>query len=128
MKKLSLIFIAFGYSFCFAQPVPKTMKHLPDSGQNTIYSSTYGEDACYSIFPPAYVNNNNGTVTDSVTGLMWQQTDGGEMTFEAAKNYADTLTLGGYTDWRLSSIHEGYSIMILDARSIPDFTPLAMAV
>ena len=98
-----------------AQPIPKTMKHLPDSGQNTSYTSVFGEDNDYSFFTPYYLNNNDGTVTDTVTGLMWQRTDGGEMTFENAKIYCDTLTLGGYTNWRLPSVREGFSILDLGA-------------
>jgi hypothetical protein len=42
---------------------------------------------------------------------MWQQADGGEMTIENARNYVDTLTLGGYTDWRLPLPIESYSII-----------------
>ena len=89
----------------------KTMLRLPDTGEKTDYTSTPGEDADYSINPPYFINNKNGTVTDTVTGLMWQKTDGGEMTWENALKYCDTLTLAGYTDWRLPNIHEGFSIL-----------------
>ena len=41
---------------------------------------------------------------------MWQKTDGGEMTFEKALVYADTLTLGGFTDWRLPNVKELQSL------------------
>ena len=34
----------------------------------TSYTSTFGEDADYTINPPAYTVNGNGTVTDQVTG------------------------------------------------------------
>jgi Protein of unknown function (DUF1566)/Secretion system C-terminal sorting domain len=95
------------------QTVSKTMKHLPDSGQTLHYSSTFGEDADYTIYPPYFINNGDGTVTDTVTGLMWQKTDGGEMTIQSAEVYVDTLTLAGYSDWRLPSANEGYSILNL---------------
>jgi hypothetical protein len=65
----------------------------------------------YLINAPSYKINGNGTITDNVTGLMWQQTDGGEMTFERALVYCDTLTLAGYTDWRLPTNHELFSIL-----------------
>jgi hypothetical protein len=29
------------------------------------------------VFAAQYTDNGNGTVTDKVTGLMWQQVDGG---------------------------------------------------
>ncbi len=76
---------------------------LPDTGQVTDYTSTFGEDSDYSFNPPAYTVNGNGTVTDQVTGLMWQQSDGGEMTWPGAVTYCDQLTLGGYSDWQLPS-------------------------
>jgi hypothetical protein len=50
-------------------------------------------------------------VTDTVTGLMWQQTDGGEMTVEAAETYCASLMLGGYDDWRLPTAQEAFSIL-----------------
>jgi len=89
----------------------KTMLRLPDTGEKTDYTSTPGEDADYTINPPYFIDHKDGTVTDTVTGLMWQKTDGGEMTWENALKYADTLTLAGYTDWRLPNIHEGFSIL-----------------
>jgi hypothetical protein len=87
-----------------------SMTNLPDTGQIISYTSTFGEDSDYTIHPPAYVNNGDGTISDKVTGLMWQQTDGGEMTWNNAASYATGLTLGGYTDWRLPTSHELYSL------------------
>ena len=91
------------------------MLRIPDSGQTTKYSTSgVGEDADYTINPPFYIVNGDGTVTDTVTGLMWQQADGGEMTIENARTYCDTLTLAVYTDWRLPSVHELFSIQSMD--------------
>ncbi len=87
------------------------MLKLPDTGQTGIYTSTFGEDADYTINPPFFTTNNNGTVTDTVTGLLWQQTDGGEMTIENARIYVNTLTLAGFKDWRLPTAHESFSIL-----------------
>ena len=87
---------------------------LPDTGQSTSYTTTAGEDADYVINPLSFKDNGDGTVTDNNTGLMWQKTDGGEMTFEKAVSYADTLTLGGYTDWRMPTAIELFSIHLFD--------------
>ncbi|MFZ4798895.1 MAG: DUF1566 domain-containing protein [Bacteroidia bacterium] len=97
----------------FAQSTTKSMLRLPDTGQKNGYTNTFGEDNDYSINLPFYIDNKNGTITDTITGLMWQQTDGGEMTVENSFIYCDTLTLGGYTNWRLPNAHEGYSILNL---------------
>lgn len=96
-----------------AQTATKSMLKLPDTGQTGDFTLTFGEDADYTINAPFFIKNNNGTVTDTITGLLWQQTDGGEMTVEKAIIYADTLTLGGFTDWRLPTAHESFSILNL---------------
>jgi len=69
--------------------------------------------ACWvSIGFAAFVDNGNGTVSDTVTGLMWQkgdsQNDAGGRTWEEALNYCESLTLpsGGYSDWRLPNVRE----------------------
>lgn len=95
----------------WAQTVLKTMKRLPDTGVKNSYTTTPGEDNDFNINVPFFINHGNGTATDTVTGLMWQTGDGGEMSVEKATIYCDTLTLGGFKDWRLPNIHEGYSIL-----------------
>lgn len=95
----------------FGQGIQKTMLKLPDTGQTGDYTATFGEDSDYNINVPFFIKNNNGSVVDTITGLMWQQSDGGEMTVENARIYADTLTLAGYTDWRLPTGHEAYTIL-----------------
>lgn len=91
-----------------------TKSLLPDTGQTISYTTTPGEDADFSINPPSYTDNGNGTITDNVTGLMWQKTDGGEMTFENASAYCLSLNLGGYSDWRLPVCVELLSINSYD--------------
>lgn len=87
---------------------------LPDTGQTTSYTTTYGEDNDFIINSPSYTDNGNGTITDNITGLMWQKEDGGEMTFENASAYCLTLNLGGYDDWRLPTSQELFSINSYD--------------
>ena len=108
MKKIFLLFVS---TICMAQSVTKTIHLLPDTGQNGSYTSTFGEDNDYVINTPSFTNNNNGTITDNVTGLMWQQVDGGEMTIENAQLYCESMTLAGYSDWRLPSPLESFSIL-----------------
>jgi hypothetical protein len=57
-------------------------------------------------------DNEDGTVTDNATGLMWQQADSGSgMIWEDALAYAESLDLGGYKDWRLPNAKELQSIL-----------------
>jgi len=75
----------------------------------------FGQDAQYRTHPLRYEDNGDGTVTDLVTGLMWQQ--GLELeksTFAEAVAGAEVLRLGGYDDWRLPTIKELYSLIRFD--------------
>jgi hypothetical protein len=76
----------------------------------------YGQDANYSGNQPSYTDNGNGTVTDNVTGLIWQQDMGVKMSFADAEKYVDTMTLGGFTDWRIPTIKELYSLAYFSGR------------
>jgi PKD repeat protein len=59
-----------------------------------------------------FTDNGDGTVTDSATGLMWQQVDSGSgMFWEDALSYAETLDLAGHSDWRLPNAKELQSIL-----------------
>ncbi len=109
----------------FVEPHPSLSYPIVDSGQQEDYDAggavispqagdaLYGQDGDYAGNQPGFQDNGNGTVTDLVTGLMWQQDSvtPGKMGFEAAKTYADALTLGGYDDWRLPTIKELYSLI-----------------
>jgi hypothetical protein len=65
-----------------------------------------------------YTDNGDGTVTDNVTGLMWQQAvPTGTYTWEQAKAYCPPLTLAGHSDWRLPSRIELTSIVDLGVLS-----------
>ena len=58
----------------------------------------------------SFTDNGNGTVTDSGTGLMWQQAEGGSKTWDNALSYCEGLSLGGNADWRLPNVAELESI------------------
>lgn len=71
----------------------------------------YGQDATYLGNAPSYIDNGDGTVTDQVTGLMWEKDMGEKLTFNEAFAKAKNSTLGGYTDWRVPTIKELYSLI-----------------
>ena len=74
-------------------------------------SPWYGQDASYQGRAPSYRDNGDGTVSDLVTGLMWQQNPGEKMTLHQAQHAVPSCRLGGYTDWRLPTIKELYSLI-----------------
>ena len=107
---------------------------LPDTGQTECYDNAGNGLDCSSFFCPGqdgsivpgcandadrFVDNGNGTVTDTCTGLMWQQESGDPdpepgvqgVLWCNALDYADTLTLGDHDDWRVPDINELQSIV-----------------
>ena len=95
-----------------------------DTGQTTCYSnlntisyplaneSFGGQDANYMGNQPHYEDNGDGTITDLVTGLMWQKTPGDKKTYANIVADAEDFELAGYDDWRLPSIKELYSLIL----------------
>ena len=60
----------------------------------------------------AFIDNGDGTITDTATGLMWQQaTAPGTYTWQPALDYCANLELGPYSDWRLPDKNELQSLV-----------------
>ncbi|MHC1782293.1 MAG: DUF1566 domain-containing protein [Anaerolineaceae bacterium] len=108
---------------------PSLSYAIVDTGQGKCYDNQteipcaaggdfIGQDAQYATNTPSYQDNSDGTVTDLVTGLMWQQSPGKKVTFEQAVNGADSLDLGGFSDWRLPTIKELYSLIRFDGGDV----------
>jgi len=98
--------------------------HIVDTRQNLCYNNQaanaapqptpafYGQDAQYSGNQPAYLDNGDGTVTDLVTGLMWTANlPAQKYTYTEALTYAAQAQTAGYSDWRLPTIKELYSLI-----------------
>lgn len=93
MRKRPLVFSLL-FFLCIL-PVIATAGNLPDTGQTTSYTDTFGEDHDYTINPPSYTKlGQNGVVLpntaiyadgwvmtrDNVTGLVWEmKTDDGSV-------------------------------------------------
>ena len=97
---------------------------IQDSGQTACYNAStsitcpssgqsfFGQDGNYiNVNQQSYTDNSDGTITDNVTGLVWQQgnsendADAGTNTysFVDAATYCSNLNLASKTDWRLPS-------------------------
>lgn len=84
---------------------------LPKTGQTQKYRD--GDDGDLEKGLTVLVDNGDGTVTDSRTGLIWPKDgtgagyySGGTRTWNEAIDWANGLSFAGYTDWRLPNINE----------------------
>jgi hypothetical protein len=93
---------------------------LPRTGQTTCYDSAGNVIACAGTgqdgeiqagmawpSPRFTVSTDGYCVTDNLTGLMWVRSpDSTARTWQQVLDYANGLSLCGYTDWRLSNVNE----------------------
>ena len=85
------------------------------AGQDGAYATGCGSEG-------RFVDNEDGTVTDTCTGLMWQKdtadvngdgqsTDQDFTNWCRALGYCENLSLAGHDDWRLPNVRELQSIV-----------------
>ena len=88
----------------------KSGDFLPKTGQTTSYA--IGDDGDLEkgvAWPsPRFADNGDGTVTDNLTGLMWDQTGDrfGMRTWAQALSDVNGLSFAGHSDWRLPNVNE----------------------
>ncbi len=134
MKKFNLILsVLILFSACskddnendeIDEQIPTYTYKVIDTGVEAAYNNTteistpapvsifYGQDADYRGFTPFYRDNGDGTIFDYQTGLTWQQDMGEKVTFAEAFTAADNSNLSGFSDWRVPSIKELYSLIM----------------
>ncbi|MFD0837008.1 DUF1566 domain-containing protein [Mariniflexile aquimaris] len=72
--------------------------------------SFYGQDAQNNGNKPSYIDNGDGSITDNVTGLIWQKSYE-VMSYADAVEKVKAFNLANKTDWRIPSIKEAYSLI-----------------
>lgn len=90
------VYFAYGCAICYLKS-----SYYPVRAVRGGYSKRFGDALWYS-----FTDNNDGTVTDRNTGLMWKKDEGPDMNWEDAMKYCEDLKLGGHADWRLPTIRE----------------------
>jgi hypothetical protein len=78
----------------------------------------YGQDAQTQGIQPSYKDNKDGTISDLVTGLMWQKSPGNKIAYSNAVAGAKSYNLAGYSDWRLPTIKELYSLILFSGMDV----------
>ncbi len=102
-NKVSYPIVDTGQVRCYDD---RTEIQYPKSGQ-----PFFGQDAQYNGNQPAYRDNGDGTVTDLNTGLMWQADPGKKKTYDEIVAGVSKCRTGDYSDWRLPTIKELYSLI-----------------
>lgn len=90
------------------------IKGYPTSSQFYVFCASGNE----SYGANSFADNNDDTITDSATGLMWQKNDTTSLGWEDAINTCEAASTAGLSDWRLPNIKELQSI--LDYTRSPD--------
>ena len=73
-----------------------------------------------------FIAPGNGTVVDTKTGLTWAaRTNGSDVNWYDAKKYCENYQGGGYSDWRMPTKEELYSLLNLDGNPNREFGYLA---
>lgn len=95
-------------------------------------ASFYGQNSNYLGNIPSYTDNGDGTVTDNVTGLMWSKSpdlngDGiinndDKISLEESEQFIKEFALAGYTDWRIPTIKELYSLIDFSGIDISSYS------
>ena len=113
---------------------------LTDTGQTECYDEAgdatdcmtgacFGQDGFYATGcanTPRFIDNLDETVTDTCTGLMWQQdtgNGGAGLPWCGALTYCEALIFAGHTDWRLPDTRELHSLIDYGQHS-PALDPL----
>jgi hypothetical protein len=114
---------------CGGMPVTGQMDCSDADGMEIVCSSADypGQDGFYQAgchMAGRFVDNEDGTVTDNCTGLMWQKDPApGAHTWQQALQYCEGLNFAGYKDWRLPNARELQSIVDY-GRRLPSIDPV----
>ncbi len=93
------------FSLNHAEVTVTSPRRLLKTGQSASYIAH--DDGEYQTGETrSYTSNGDGTVTDDVTGLIWQESDDGVLRdWNSAKNYCEALTTASLT-WQLPSMDQ----------------------
>ncbi len=134
--------LVIGTESCAVVPVGDSRFGSPDTGQTACYDTDGkitdcanvacpGQDGFYSTGCPSkgrFIDNENGTVTDTCTGLLWTK-DNVDIRGKPCRDrcraiaHCENLTFAGHDDWRLPNLLELQSIVDY-GRSRPAIDPV----
>ncbi len=90
------IYFGYGCGICYLKTQPYYIRAVRGG-----FNRAFGDINKYS-----FKDNDDGTISDLVTGLMWKKGECPELNQEKVLKYCEELDLGGYKDWRLPNMKE----------------------
>ncbi|MDD5654370.1 MAG: DUF1566 domain-containing protein [Candidatus Omnitrophica bacterium] len=98
------IFMGLGSGICYT-PLSERYVYAVRGGSSTIFGK---------VDTSRFKDNGDGTVSDSLTGLMWQKDENERMDWYSALKACKEMRVGDYSDWRVPNIKELNTILNLD--------------
>ena len=132
---LAVIGLLLGCSGVFAATLD-----LPRTGQTLCYDATGAEISCTGTgqdgelqlgieWPNPRFDAAGGCVTDNLTGLMWVASPTiTHTTWQGALDYANSLDLCGYQDWRLPNVNELLSLVNTGMNDTPRMVKIMLRI
>ncbi|MFH0838729.1 MAG: DUF1566 domain-containing protein [Candidatus Omnitrophota bacterium] len=98
------IFFGLGSGICYTPLSERYVRAVREG-----YSKIFGKPDT-----SRFKDNGDETITDSMTGLVWQKEENERMDWYSALKACKEMKLGGYSDWRVPNIKELNTILNLD--------------
>lgn len=123
--KLTLLFSIATVGFSSEKPTYA----IVDTGQKNYFDDNsyikkpkegknfFGQDSSYLGNQPNFSNNQDGTITDNITNLMWSKSHTKKLTWDEALDYARYSKASGFNDWRIPTIKELYSLIDFNGKT-----------
>jgi hypothetical protein len=98
------IFVGLGSGICYT-PLSERYVYAVRGGASKIFGKSETS---------RFKDNGDGTISDSLTGLMWQKDENERMDWYSALKACGELKAGGHSDWRMPNIKELNTILNLN--------------
>ncbi len=96
-----------------------------DSAQNAVCVRGEVSSISLSDIDKNFVENGDGTVTDSNMGIIWEKelSNTSTLDWQQAIDHCEALTKAGFSDWRLPTVNEGSGLIDYGSDNASNYYP-----